>query len=128
MFEVRKETTMTEKKPVPYDASKRLVFLTEIVKRLRLVWLLFWDGRVSLWIKSVLPASLLYLISPVDFVPDVILGLGQLDDLSVILLGMALFVKLCPQDIVREHLDKLEYGDLGNGEVVDTSYQVVDED
>ena len=119
---------MTEKKLVPYEASKRLVFLTEIVKRLRLVWLLFWDGRVPLWIKSVLPASLLYLSSPIDFVPDVILGLGQVDDLSVILLGMTLFVKLCPQDIVREHLDKLEYGDLGNDEVVDTSYQVVDED
>jgi uncharacterized membrane protein YkvA (DUF1232 family) len=119
---------MTEKKPVPYNTSNRLVFLIEIVKRLRLVWLLFWDGRISLWIKSVLPASLLYLISPVDFVPDVILGLGQLDDLSVILLGMALFVKLCPPDIVQEYLDKMEYGDLNDDDVVDTSYQVVDED
>jgi uncharacterized membrane protein YkvA (DUF1232 family) len=119
---------MTEKKPVPYNTSNRLVFLIEIVKRLRLVWLLFRDGRISLWIKSVLPVSLLYLISPVDFVPDVILGLGQLDDLSVILLGMALFVKLCPSDIVQEYLDKMEYGDLSNDDVVDTSYQVVDED
>ena len=119
---------MTEKKPVPYEASKRLVFLTELLKRLRLVWLLFWDGRIPLWVKSVLPASLLYLISPVDFVPDVILGLGQLDDLGVILVGMALFVKLCPQDIVQDYLDQLEYGDLNDDEVIDTTYRVMDED
>ena len=119
---------MTEKKPVPYNTGNKLVFLTEIVKRLRLVWLLFKDGRIPLWIKSVLPASLVYLISPVDFVPDVILGLGQLDDLGIIMLGMALFVKLCPQDIVQEHVDQLEYGDLSDDDVVDTSYQVVDED
>ena len=119
---------MTNKKPVPYDSAKGLVFLTEIFKRLRLVWLLFKDGRVPLWVKSVLPASLLYLISPVDFVPDVILGLGQLDDLGVILVGMALFVKLCPQDVVQDYLDQLEYGDLRDDEVVDTSYSILDED
>ena len=32
-----------------------------------------------LWSKLVIPAALLYLISPVDFVPDVILGFGQLE-------------------------------------------------
>jgi uncharacterized membrane protein YkvA (DUF1232 family) len=119
---------MTNRKPVPYDSTKRLAFLTGIIKRLRLVWLLFWDSRVPLWIKAVLPASLLYLISPVDFVPDVILGLGQLDDLSVILVGMALFVKLCPPEIVQGYLNQLEYGDLSDDEVVDTTYRVIDED
>ena len=119
---------MSNRKPTLYNSNKGLGFLTEMVKRLRLVWLLFWDGRIPLWAKSVLPLSLLYLISPIDFVPDVILGFGQLDDLSVILLGMALFVKLCPQDIVQNYLDQLEYGDLDDDEVVDTTYSVMDEE
>jgi len=120
---------MTNRKPVPYDdQAKGLGFVAEMVKRLRLVWQLFWDGRVPMWTKLVLPASLLYLISPVDFVPDVLLGLGQLDDLGVILLGIALFIRLCPPEIVQAYLNQLEYGDLDDDEVVDTTYSVMDED
>ena len=102
----------------------------EIINRFRLVWLLFWDKRVPLWAKTVLPISVLYLLSPIDFVPDVVLGLGQLDDLGVILLGMALFVKLSPPDIVEYYLHQLEYGKgLGHmDEVVDTTYRVIDEE
>jgi uncharacterized membrane protein YkvA (DUF1232 family) len=72
-----------------------------------------------------------YLISPVDFVPDVLLGLGQLDDLGIILLGIALFVRLCPPDIVDYYRNQLEYGndfEPDDDETVDTTYRVVDED
>jgi hypothetical protein len=58
----------------------------------------------------------------------VFLGFGQLDDLGVILLGMALFVKLCPQDIVERYQNQLEYGSDSEGEAVDTTYRIVDED
>jgi hypothetical protein len=34
----------------------------------------------------------------------VALGLGQLDDLAVLLLGTKLFIELSPPDVVREHL------------------------
>ena len=121
---------MANQKPVSSDPGENLGILAEIVKRLRLVWLLFRDKRVPLWIKAVLPMSLLYLLSPIDFIPDVFVGLGQLDDLSVILLAMALFVKLSPPDIVDYYLHRLEYGaDLDHtDEVVDTTYRVIDED
>src|SRR5262245_13060647 len=119
---------MAEKKPVRVDSGANLGFLTGIFKQFRLVWLLLQDGRIPMWIKSVVPLSFLYLISPLDFIPDVILGFGQLDDLGVILLGMALFVKLCPQDIVEQYQNQLEYGSDGDGEAVDTTYRVVDED
>ena len=120
---------MSKQTPMLPDPDNKLPILSELIKQLRLVWLLFWDGQVPLWVKTVLPASLLYLFSPVDFIPDVILGLGQLDDIGVILLGMALFVRLCPQDIVQNYLDQLEYGDLSNNdEIVDTTYRIMDED
>jgi uncharacterized membrane protein YkvA (DUF1232 family) len=72
----------------------------------------------------------LYLISPIDFIPDVILGLGQLDDIGVILLGMTLFVRLCPPELVNFYLNQIEFGSDSNNEdeAIDTTYRVVDED
>ena len=123
---------MASKKPVPVNPEKHASMMTGIMKQFRLVWALFTDGRVSLLTKAVIPMSLLYVISPIDFIPDVILGLGQLDDLGVILLGMALFVKMCPPELVEYYVRKLEYGsDFYNDdddETVDTTYRVVGED
>lgn len=119
---------MASKKPVLRNPDKSMTLLSELIKRVRLVWLLLQDARVPNLTKLILPGALLYLISPVDFVPDVLLGFGQLDDFGVILLGMALFVKLCPPHIVQEYVHQLEYGDVEDNETVDTTYRVVDED
>jgi len=84
-----------------------LGFVSDILRHLRLVWRLLFDPRVPLWLKMIVPASLIYVISPVDFMPDVIVGLGQLDDLAAIIVGTKLFVDLCPPHIVREHTEAL---------------------
>jgi uncharacterized membrane protein YkvA (DUF1232 family) len=125
---------MMSKDPVPYDSNsdRNLTFISGLLKRFQLMWMLLWDGRVPFWTKLVMPAAFLYLISPIDFIPDAILGLGQLDDLGVILLGIALFIKLAPPDIVQGYMNKLEYGDddidFDDDDVVDTTYSVMDED
>ena len=84
-----------------------LGILTDLIRQLRLAWRLMFDQRVPLWVKTIVPASLIYLISPVDFVPDVALGLGQLDDLAVLVIGIKMFIELCPPQIVREHMQEL---------------------
>ena len=73
---------------------------------------------------------MLYLISPIDFVPDVLLGLGQLDDFGVILLGMTLFVKLCPPELVDYYAKQLEYGAdfFNDNETIESSYRRIDKD
>ena len=81
--------------------------LADIVRQARLAWRLMLDPRVPLWAKTLVPASLVYLISPIDFVPDVIPGLGQLDDVAIVVIGVKLFIELCPTEIVREHMQKL---------------------
>ena len=118
---------MSDNKIAPVDkTNKQLSILEGLLKQLRLVWLLFRDKRVPAWTKSVVPLSFLYIISPIDFIPDVVLGLGQLDDLGVILLGMALFVKLAPPEVVEQHLLELDYGkDFYDDEAVDTTYRVI---
>lgn len=76
---------------------------------------------MPIWPKLIVPATILYLLSPIDLLADPILGLGQIDDLAVILIGMKLFVELCPTRIVREHLDELS-------SVINGSYREVEEE
>ncbi len=91
---------------VPADGEGAIVaWLKDFVRQLRLTWRLFWDGRVPLWTKVVPPAVLAYVLSPVDILPDFPpVGLNQLDDVAVLLLGVRLFIELAPPDVVREHL------------------------
>ncbi len=105
----------------PQDPTlrQRAGILAELARQLRLIWRLLRDQRVSPWVKLLVPATLLYVISPIDFIPDVVLGLGQLDDLTILLLGLWLFVDLCPKDIVRQHLEELG---------ARISYRIIDEE
>ena len=84
-----------------------LGIVADIIRQARLAWRLMFDPRVPLWVKTIVPASLVYLVSPIDFMPDVIPGLGQLDDLALIVIGVKLFIELCPPEIVREHMQEL---------------------
>ena len=119
---------MTNKKSMPSNRIKDLGFLSGAINQFRLVWLLLKDKQVPLWTKLVIPISLIYLVSPIDVIPDVMLGLGQMDDLGIILLGMALFIKLCPSHLVDYYRNQLEYGLEDDSETVNTTYRVMDED
>lgn len=82
--------------------------LGEIVRNARLAWRLLNDRRVDTLYK-IIPFGLmaLYFLSPIDFFPDVIPVVGELDDLAVILLGIKLFIDLVPQEIVQQHLAEM---------------------
>jgi len=81
-----------------------LRFLYHLPNFLKLLSRLVNDPRVALRSKLVPLGILAYLILPTDFLPDVLLGFGQLDDLAVILLGLKMFFRLCPPDVVQEHV------------------------
>jgi len=91
----------------PSDTGALVAWLQDVMRQARLAWRLFWDQRVPLWTKIIPPVALAYVLFPVDFIPDAMLGLGQLDDIAVLLLGAKLFIELSPPDVVREHLTAL---------------------
>ena len=62
------------------------------------------DSRVPAGPKLLLVGIFGYLVLPTDLVPDFLPGLGQLDDLAVIVGGLKLFLRLCPPEVVREHV------------------------
>ena len=99
---------MSDKSQGPADVAKTAGFLGNLVNQGRLVWRLFRDRRVSNWVKLIPLAGLVYLLSPIDLLPDFLIpGLGELDDLTIILVSLKMFVDLTPPEIVREHLDRL---------------------
>ncbi len=116
----------------PLVSADKVGALAQFVRTLRLAWRLFFDGRVPLWPKLIIPIGAAYVISPVDLIPDFILGLGQLDDIGIVILCVALFIELCPRAIVAEHRRSIaqETGSSSRSEddVVEGSYRVMHDD
>ncbi|MGJ3239605.1 MAG: YkvA family protein [Anaerolineae bacterium] len=75
---------------------------------LKLTYRLFLDSRVPVWTKAVPLLTVLYIVSPVDIIPDFLLVIGQLDDFILMTLGFQLFERLAPPDVVAEHRYQLE--------------------
>ncbi|MGC9399023.1 MAG: YkvA family protein [Anaerolineae bacterium] len=86
----------------PEDVGVVLGWLKDFFRQFQLAWRLILDPRVSLFAKFIPLLTVVYLLSPWDFVPDVALGLGQLDDLAMLLVGLRLFIDVCPPSVVEE--------------------------
>jgi len=88
-------------------ATRAVWLLFQLPNLLRLYWRLLADRRVPLWPKAVLLGAVVYVVSPVDLLPDVLPVLGQLDDLTLIALVGRSFLWWCPPDVVAEHMRAL---------------------
>ena len=115
----------------PVVVHNQVGALRQLVRILRLAWRLLNDARVSLFPKLIIPAAILYVLSPIDLVPDVILGLGQLDDLGIVALAIALFIEFCPRAVVEEHrraIDVERAPPPSDENVIEGSYHRVPDD
>ena len=112
------------------EDNKRKIILpkggvfNDLAIRIKLIFRLITDPRISPLLKLLPFGSLLYFI-----IPD--LAIGPIDDVAVVWLGAYLFVELCPPDVVQEHLEALknqpligEWRDLNEpgGEVIDGEF------
>jgi len=104
-------------------------FLRDGALHVRLIWRLMTNRRVPTWIKLIPPLAILYVLSPIDLMPDPLLGVGQLDDLAVLLISFKVFVELCPPGLVQRIRDELSGSRPPNpkGDVVDASYRVLND-
>lgn len=92
----------TPKRPQVPDVQKQADLVNRAIETARLTWRLFWDKRVAFRLKLIPIAGAIYVLSPLDFIPDAILGIGQLDDIGIIVLTTMLFIRACPKDVVEE--------------------------
>ena len=78
----------------------------DILNKLRLIFRLMGDGRVSFFAKLIPIGTLLYMVSPIDAVSIPIIGV--VDDAALLWLGSYIFTELCPPAVVEEHMRELE--------------------
>jgi uncharacterized membrane protein YkvA (DUF1232 family) len=81
-----------------------------LVKHVRLAVRLVREPRVPVLTKTLPLAAALYVVLPVDVVPDVLPVLGQLDDLGVALAAAEAFIRLCPQAATAFHREAIARG------------------
>jgi uncharacterized membrane protein YkvA (DUF1232 family) len=70
------------------------------------LYLAYRDPRVPLYAKVFAALVVGYAFSPIDLIPDPIPVLGYLDDLILVPLGVALAVRMIPDDVLSESREK----------------------
>jgi uncharacterized membrane protein YkvA (DUF1232 family) len=91
-----------------------LMFLPNMVK---LLGKLLTDARVPLVEKALFVAAIVYVISPLDFIPDVFPFIGQVDDVYMVALTLLRLVNRTDENVVREHW-------AGGGDIISLSNSI----
>lgn len=88
----------------------------------RLAGRLLREPRVPLHAKAVPVLAAFYLVSPLDLVPDILPLVGQVDDVTLAVAALALFIRICPSPTVAFHREALAagrpYAPMSAGDVV----------
>lgn len=84
--------------------------LKALLAQARLALRLIREPAVPLLAKAVPVFAALYLIWPLDFLPDIFPVLGQLDDVGLVLAAMEIFLRLCPDAPAAFHREALSAG------------------
>ena len=98
----------------------------------RLILRLMIDRRVPFRLKLLLPAAVIYIISPWDFVPDFLPFLGRIDDLLALAAAGLLLILLAPRDVLMELAGspaarRNADADSGATTVIEGEYRTLDE-
>ena len=94
------------------SSNHSLGFFAELLKSVRLSWRLLWERRMPLWTRVVPLGAAFYLLWPADILADPILGLGQLDDLAIILFAARLFISLAPAALLADLGGAVEHSEI----------------
>jgi uncharacterized membrane protein YkvA (DUF1232 family) len=66
------------------------------------------DNRIPAPVRIIMPLLVFYLALPLDLVPDFIPVIGRLDDILVVVVGVAMLVHFVPVRVLDQHLAELE--------------------
>jgi uncharacterized membrane protein YkvA (DUF1232 family) len=89
-----------EKSEIKGRVKGFLMFLPNMVV---LLGRLLKDARVPTAEKALFLAAIVYVISPLDFIPDIFPFIGQVDDLYVVALVLLRLINRTDESVVRQH-------------------------
>ncbi|MCB8951171.1 MAG: DUF1232 domain-containing protein [Ardenticatenales bacterium] len=87
--------------------AKEPGFWKELWNQIRLIGYLVKDPQVPIYLKLLPVAAIAYVLVPLDLLPDFMVGLGQVDDLTALFVASKVFVDLSPQHIVAHYRERL---------------------
>lgn len=89
--------------------------LKSIAKNIKLelkVWrLVLKDSRTPLLAKILLGAAIAYVLLPFDILPDIVPGIGYLDDILIVALLVFIALKMIPKEVVEDCRLRAQYKD-----------------
>ncbi|HEY0657123.1 MAG TPA: YkvA family protein [Pyrinomonadaceae bacterium] len=95
-----RKATRKEKSELKNRMKGFLMFLPNM---LRLLGKLLSDNRVPLAEKALFAAAIVYVIVPLDFIPDVFPFIGQVDDVYLVALTLLRLINRTDEKVVREN-------------------------
>ena len=95
-----KKLTRKEKGQMKDRMKNMLMFLPNMVK---LLGKLLTDSRVPLVDKALFAGAVVYVIVPLDFIPDFLPFIGQVDDAYLVALTLLRLINRSDETIIREH-------------------------
>lgn len=100
----RKEEQAEKALPEKRAAKGRLVDLFLFIPNLvRLLVAMLRDSRVSSADKAILAGVVIYVIAPIDIIPDFIPFIGQVDDSYLLAISILRLLNRADSRVVREH-------------------------
>jgi uncharacterized membrane protein YkvA (DUF1232 family) len=89
----------------PRTGQKRTVLasIRQLPSYLKLLGKLLFDRRVSKLDKGLVLAAIAYIVSPLDFVPDFIPFLGEIDDLFLLLIALQRLIGNAGRQVLLDH-------------------------
>ncbi len=95
----------TEAAEAPRTGAKRTVMSTmkELPNFLRLLGGLLTDVRVSMTDKLLVAGAVAYILLPMDFIPDFIPFLGEVDDIFLMVLALQRLIANAGRAVVLDH-------------------------
>ncbi|HEY8563183.1 MAG TPA: YkvA family protein [Pyrinomonadaceae bacterium] len=109
-----KKPTRREKSQIKSRMSNFLMFLPNMFT---LLGRLLKDGRVPVAEKALFAAAVVYVIMPLDFIPDVFPFIGQVDDIYLVALTLLRLLNRTDERVVRENWS-------GGGDIVSLANSV----
>jgi uncharacterized membrane protein YkvA (DUF1232 family) len=89
----------------PRTGAKHTIahYIGQLPKYLRLLAGLLTDRRVSTVDKLLVGAAIAYIVAPIDFLPDFVPFLGQVDDVYLLVLALRRLMRNAGRRVVLEH-------------------------
>jgi len=109
VFPLPAPTSLQQEKPLSSFESFRQR-AEDIMSDVYALYLARNDPRIPWYAKAIIVLTVLYALSPIDLIPDFIPFFGYLDDLIIVPLGIALAIRLMPENVWTEYREQARAG------------------